>query len=132
MTNNAAETAPVEQTDAPSRVVAVQESLVTIRAGWRDGNRLPLKKNEVVYIETGRSAVAGRQERLKSEVLRVRGELADVQVFEDTGGVAVGDPVVQTPTFDRIAAEGVLFTHAFCSAPSCTASRGLGLELHSV
>ncbi len=36
---------------------------------------------------------------------------------------AYGDPVVQTPTFDRIAAEGVLFTNAFAAAPSCSASR---------
>ncbi|MHC4464672.1 MAG: sulfatase-like hydrolase/transferase, partial [Planctomycetota bacterium] len=35
-----------------------------------------------------------------------------------------GDKVVKTPNFDRIAAEGVLFTHAFCAAPSCTPSRG--------
>ena len=35
-----------------------------------------------------------------------------------------GDPVVKTPTFDRVAREGVLFRNAFVSAPSCTASRG--------
>ena len=35
-----------------------------------------------------------------------------------------GDPVVKTPTFDRIAKEGVLFNHAFVSSPSCTPSRG--------
>lgn len=34
-----------------------------------------------------------------------------------------GDPVVQTPNFDRLAREGVLFTHAFSAAPSCTPSR---------
>ena len=34
-----------------------------------------------------------------------------------------GDPVVKTPTFDRIAREGVLFNHAFISSPSCTPSR---------
>jgi len=33
------------------------------------------------------------------------------------------DPVVKTPAFDRIAKEGVLFEHAFISAPSCTPSR---------
>ena len=37
---------------------------------------------------------------------------------------AYGDKVVKTPNFNRIAAEGVLFTHAFCAAPSCTPSRG--------
>lgn len=31
--------------------------------------------------------------------------------------------VVRTPNFDRIAAEGVLFRHAFVSAPSCTPCR---------
>lgn len=35
-----------------------------------------------------------------------------------------GDPVVRTPTFDRLAREGVLFTQAFVSSPSCTPSRG--------
>src|SRR5437870_3371236 len=34
-----------------------------------------------------------------------------------------GDPVVQTATFDRVAREGILFTHAFISSPSCTPSR---------
>jgi len=37
---------------------------------------------------------------------------------------AYGDKVVQTPTFDRVAREGVLFRNAFVAAPSCTASRG--------
>ena len=35
-----------------------------------------------------------------------------------------GDPVVRTPTFDRLAREGVLFHHAYVSSPSCTPSRG--------
>ena len=32
--------------------------------------------------------------------------------------------MVRTPNFDRISAEGVRFSHAFCSSPSCTPSRG--------
>src|SRR5215212_3794566 len=35
---------------------------------------------------------------------------------------AYGDRVVKTPTFDRLAAQGVRFTNAFCAAPSCSAS----------
>ncbi len=35
----------------------------------------------------------------------------------------LGDPVVRTPTFDRLAREGVLFPHAYCAAPSCSPSR---------
>ncbi len=34
-----------------------------------------------------------------------------------------GDPVVKTPTFDRLAEEGILFEHAYVSSPSCTPSR---------
>ena len=37
---------------------------------------------------------------------------------------AYGDPVVKTPNFDRLAAEGALFHHAYVSSPSCTPSRG--------
>jgi len=36
---------------------------------------------------------------------------------------AYGDPVVETPAFDRVAREGVLFEHAYVSSPSCTPSR---------
>ena len=35
----------------------------------------------------------------------------------------LGDPLVQTPNFDRVASEGVLFANAFVSTPSCTPSR---------
>ncbi|MEQ8532876.1 MAG: sulfatase-like hydrolase/transferase, partial [Imperialibacter sp.] len=34
-----------------------------------------------------------------------------------------GDPVVRTPTFDRIAREGALFQNAYTAAPSCSPSR---------
>src|SRR5438105_4078622 len=36
---------------------------------------------------------------------------------------AYGDKVIKTPTFDRVAKEGVLFSHVFSVTPSCTASR---------
>ena len=34
-----------------------------------------------------------------------------------------GDPRRATPNLDRLAGQGVRFTHAFCNAPVCTASR---------
>jgi len=37
---------------------------------------------------------------------------------------AYGDQLVQTPTFDRLAQEGVLLENAYISSPSCTPSRG--------
>jgi arylsulfatase A-like enzyme len=36
---------------------------------------------------------------------------------------AYGDKVVKTPTFDRLANEGILFEHAYISSPSCAPSR---------
>ena len=35
----------------------------------------------------------------------------------------LGNKVIKTPNFDRIAQEGILFTNTFISTPSCTASR---------
>ncbi len=88
--------APVSET-ATARVVAIQEGLVEIEAlDQPDGSPGQIVKNEVVYILPGRLAAGGRQERLKAEVLRVRGKTADAQVYESTQGVAVGDPVVQS------------------------------------
>jgi len=47
--------------------------------------------------------------------------ISDDQSYAHTG--ASGDPVVQTPAFDRVAREGLRFTHAFCDAPTCGPSR---------
>ena len=47
--------------------------------------------------------------------------ISDDQSYAHTS--ANGDPVVQTPAFDRIAREGLRFTHAFCDAPTCGPSR---------
>ncbi len=63
------------------RIVTVRESLVTIEVG-----DAPIRKNEVGYICVG-------EERLMAEVLRVQGKTADMQVFEDTRGVRIGDRV---------------------------------------
>lgn len=47
--------------------------------------------------------------------------LSDDQSYPHTS--ILGDPVVRTPAFDRIAREGVLFTHSYTACPSCTPSR---------
>jgi V/A-type H+-transporting ATPase subunit A len=66
------------------KVVSVRESLVTIDTGGK-----AIKKNEVGHICVG-------EERLMAEVLRIQRDTADMQVFEDTRGVRVGDPVEMT------------------------------------
>ncbi len=45
-----------------------------------------------------------------------------------------GDPVIATPNMDRLAKQGVRFTHAFCTTASCSASRSViltGLHNHA-
>jgi N-sulfoglucosamine sulfohydrolase len=39
-----------------------------------------------------------------------------------------GNPVIQTPHLDRLAAEGVRFNNAFCTSASCSASRSVILS----
>jgi V/A-type H+-transporting ATPase subunit A len=80
----------VIETPFTARVIAVQDDIVTIESS------APLMKNEVLYIRPGRLGADERQERLKSEVLRVHGNQADVQVFESTAGVGIGDTVEQS------------------------------------
>lgn len=67
-----------------SRVTAVNGNIVAIEVP--DGN---IVKNEVAYVLLD-------DKRLKAEVLRVYGNEADLQVFEDTEGVRVGDRVELT------------------------------------
>ena len=47
--------------------------------------------------------------------------ISDDQSYAHTG--ANGDPVIKTPAFDRVAREGIRFSHAFCDAPTCGPSR---------
>ena len=77
---NQPKTSPTSE-GVTARVLNVRESLVNIDTGGR-----AIKKNEVGYICVG-------QERLMAEVLRIHGNTADMQVFEDTRGVRVGDRV---------------------------------------
>ena len=47
--------------------------------------------------------------------------ISDDQSWPHAG--AYGCRFVQTPAFDRIAREGILFTHGYCPAPQCSPSR---------
>ncbi len=58
-------------------------------------------------------------------------------VADDHGTEAIGcygNPVIQTPNLDQLAAEGVRFTNAFCTSASCSPSRTVilsGLHNHA-
>jgi V/A-type H+-transporting ATPase subunit A len=67
-------------TGTKGTVVAVNGNMVSVRF---DGN---VSMNEVGYVK-----VAGKQ--LKSEVIRIRGDISQLQVFEITKGISVGDSV---------------------------------------
>ncbi len=69
---------------ARGRVLGVNGNIVRIEV--ESGT---IMKNEVAFVRVG-------QERLKSEVLRVYGKVADLQVFEETDGVRFGDDVELT------------------------------------
>ncbi|HDL77498.1 MAG TPA: V-type ATP synthase subunit A [Lentisphaerae bacterium] len=62
------------------KIVGINGNLLTVEF------ELPVRQNEVAY------AILDNL-RLKSEVIRIRGRYAELQVFEDTTGLRVGDAV---------------------------------------
>jgi V/A-type H+-transporting ATPase subunit A len=62
------------------RITRISGNMVTVRFDS------PVMQNEVAYI-------LHRAERLKSEIIRVRGNLAEMQVYETTSGLKIGDEV---------------------------------------
>jgi V/A-type H+-transporting ATPase subunit A len=69
-----------DSTQNIGRVVGINGNLVTVAFDK------PVMQNETAYCRVGELG-------LKSEVIRVRGDVADMQVFEDTTGLKIGDPV---------------------------------------
>lgn len=45
---------------------------------------------------TGSTAALHRAELMETEVIRVEADRATIQVYEETSGVTVGDPVLRT------------------------------------
>ncbi len=67
-------------TQTKGRVVSVNGNLVSVAF---DGN---VSMNEICYVKVGDTA-------LKSEVIRIRGNVCQVQVYEMTNGIKCGDEV---------------------------------------
>ena len=67
-------------THATGKVVGVNGNLVAVEV---DGQ---VALNEVGYVVLG-------DQRLKSEIIRIRGKRTEMQVFEMTRGIGIGDPV---------------------------------------
>ena len=62
------------------KIVGVNGNMLTVE--FTSG----VSQNEVAYVLVG-------DERLKCEVIRVRGDRADMQIFESSNGLRIGDPV---------------------------------------
>ena len=72
------------------RVVGVNGNMVSVQF---EGN---VSMNEICYVKVGNTS-------LKSEVIRIRGTIAQIQVYEMTNGIQCGDEV--TFTGDMLTAE---------------------------
>ncbi len=77
-------------TENIGRVVAINGNLMSVEF---DGN---VSMNEICYVKVGDTS-------LKSEVIRIKGRTAQIQVYEMTGGVKCGDRVEFTG--DMLSAE---------------------------
>lgn len=66
-----------------------------------------------------------QKQQKEKEVLKVRPNIlilmSDNHSYNHLG--CYGDSVVKTPNIDKVAKEGVLFTHAFCQSPSSAPAR---------
>ncbi len=69
-----------ENNQNTGRVVGVNGNMVSVEF---DGN---ISMNEICYVKVGNTA-------LKSEVIRIRGNVAQIQVYEMTNGIKYGDEV---------------------------------------
>ncbi len=70
----------MEQEKFSEPIVGVNGNMITVEYSGR------IMQNEVAYASVGDA-------RIKCEVIRVRGKYADLQVFESTNGLKVGDMV---------------------------------------
>ena len=70
----------MEQDKILEPIVGVNGNMITVEYSGR------IMQNEVAYAAVGDA-------RIKCEVIRVRGKYADLQVFESTNGLKVGDLV---------------------------------------
>jgi len=74
-----------------SKVIQVNGNMITVETD------IAIKMNEIGYIQIN-SIENDMTTKLKAEVIRVRGNTCDLQVFEDTRGISIGNKVEFTST----------------------------------
>jgi uncharacterized sulfatase len=74
-----------------------------------------------IVMSCGNGTTTNQKTQKKEKRPNVLIVISDDQSWLHTG--ITGDPQIQTPYFDKIATEGVLFNNSFCTSPSCSPSR---------
>jgi len=73
-----------------NKVIEVNGNMVTVQT------ISSVKMNEIGYIHVSLQSIKNEKVKLKAEVIRIRHNTCDLQVFEDTKGIVVGDMVTFT------------------------------------
>ncbi|MDZ4857583.1 MAG: sulfatase [Candidatus Hydrogenedentes bacterium] len=87
------------------------------------------------FLQTAGTLVAGTTIQAGAAIAPARNVIlyiTDDHGMNDAG--CYGNPHVKTPGLDALAREGVRFTHAFCTTPSCSPSRSViltGMHNHA-
>ncbi len=87
-------------TRSTGKIAGINGNMVSVEFEQR------VMQNEVAYVLNG-------DERLKCEVIRVRGNTADLQIFEDAKGLLVGDQVEFTGELLSVELGPGLLTHVY-------------------
>ena len=82
---------------------------------------IPLPIRTILFLAAVAHFQPGALAESKSPQPNILFFLADDQRDDVLG--CTGNPIIQTPTLDRLAAEGIIFENSFCQVPICAASR---------
>jgi arylsulfatase A-like enzyme len=89
---------------------------------FRAWQRFPLAAAIVLPLVAGNS-IHGAEQAAESGKKRPNVLFIAVDDLNDWTGFLGGQPGAKTPNLDRLAARGMVFTRAYCSAPACNPSR---------
>lgn len=113
-----AKSAAIQHRPCPTDPTALRFRRISSEEGGRVKKLLVLL-NAFILIACSTSNLPEREGR--SDRPNILLAIADDWSWPHAG--FYGDEVVRTPTFNRLASEGIVFDHAYVSSPSCTPSR---------
>ena len=93
-------------------------------------NNLFLSALSIVLLNSCQSGNSNRAENNESVMSKNQTNRPNIVLFlvDDLGtndAGCYGNPVIKTPALDQLAKEGTKFEHAYCTSPSCAASRSV-------